>query len=251
MPRAVLLGFFAFALSVLLLIEAEAKTTPPEGLRENTPQIFALTNARLVLSPGNIIEKGTLVIREGVIEAVGAKAAIPADALVLDMKGKTIYPGLIDSYSDWGLPKPPQQRAGGPGRRQRAQAEQPEEPRGPRYWNPNVLAHQKANELFSPDEETAGKLREQGITAVLTVPTKGVFKGISTLVNLGQGKPNDLIVKPAVAQHLSFSANSFGDDYPNSLMGAIALIRQTFLDADWYRQAQAAWNRNPDWSVRK
>ncbi len=244
MLRAALGNFFVFVFFGFALVGAEQKTTPPEGLRENTPQVFALTNARLVLSPGNVIEKGNLVIREGVIEAVGANAAVPADAIVLDMKGKTIYPGLIDSYSDWGLPKPPQRTPGGFGRRQQAQ-QPPEEPRGPRYWNPNVLAHQKANELFSPDEEAAGKLREQGITTVLSVPTKGIFKGTSALVDLGEGKPNDLIVKPAVAQHITLQTNSMGDDYPNSLMGAIALVRQTFLDADWYRQAQAAWSRNP------
>src|SRR6476661_5785237 len=112
MARGILGSFFAFLLFGFSAIWAEPKTIPPEGLRENTPQVFALTNARLVLSPGNIVEKGMLVIREGVIEAVGAGAAIPADATVLDMKGKTIYPGFIDSYSDWGLPKPPQRGSG-------------------------------------------------------------------------------------------------------------------------------------------
>jgi len=245
MIRGILGRFFVFLLFGFSSVWAEPKTAPPEGLRENTPQVFALINARLVLSPGNTIEKGTLVIREGVIEAVGANVAAPSDATVLDMKGKTIYPGLIDSYSDWGLPKPPQRAPGDPGRRQQGQQPPQEEPRGPRYWNPNVLAHQKADELLSPDGEAAEKLREQGITTVLSVPTKGIFKGTSALVNLGAGKPNDLIVKPAVAQHISLQTNAMGDDYPNSLMGAITLVRQTFLDADWYRRAQATWSRNP------
>lgn len=245
MMRLIWGRFFVFLLFGYGLASAETGTVPPEGLRENTPQVFALTNARLVLSPGNTIEKGTLVIREGVIEAVGAAVTAPPDAIVLDMKGKTIYPGLIDSYSDWGLPKPPQRSPGGPGRRPQGQPQQQEEPRGPRYWNPNVLAHQKADKLFSADEEAAGKLREQGITTVLSVPTKGIFKGTSALINLGEGKPNDLIVKPAVTQHISLQINTMGDDYPNSLMGAITLVRQTFLDADWYRRAQATWSRNP------
>ncbi|HEU4437371.1 MAG TPA: amidohydrolase, partial [candidate division Zixibacteria bacterium] len=116
MRRVVLGSFFVLVLSGFSLAGAEPKTTPPEGLRENTPRVFALTNAKLVLSPGNTIEKGTLIIREGVIEAVGPHVTIPADATILDMKGKTIYPGLIDSYSDWGLPKPPQQASGGFGR---------------------------------------------------------------------------------------------------------------------------------------
>ncbi len=245
MVRSVWGSFFVFLLCVFSSLRAEPKTTPPEGLRENTPQVFALTNARLVLSPGRTIEKGTVVIREGIIEVVGANAAVPADATVLDMSGKTIYPGLIDSYTDWGLPKPPKRSAGGPGPGRQGQPQPQEEPRGPRYWNPNVLSHQKADKLFSPDGEAAEKLREQGITAVLSVPAKGIFKGTSSLINLGEGKPNDLIVKPAVAQHISLQTNSMGDDYPNSLMGAIALVRQTLLDADWYQKAQAAWSRNP------
>ncbi len=246
MIRGILGRFFAFGLFGFSLVWAEPKTTPPEGLRENTPQIYALTNVKLVLSPGNLVEKGTLVLREGVIEALGAAVAVPADATVLDMQGKTIYPGLIDSYTDWGLPKPPPRSPDGSGRRPpQGQPQAQEEPRGPRYWNPNVLAHQKADELFAPDAEAAEKLRQQGITTVLAVPTKGIFKGTSVLVNLGEGKPNDLIVKPAVAQHISLQTNSMSDDYPNSLMGAVALVRQTLLDVDWYRQAQAAWSRNP------
>lgn len=240
-----LLGFLLLGLS-FWLAQAEEKTVPPEGIRQNTPRVFALTGARLVLSPSSTIEKGTLVIRDGVIEALGANVSIPADATVLDRKGKTIYPGLIDSYSDWGLPKPPPRGPGGFGRReQQGQQQKPEEPRGPNYWNPNVKADQKAEELLAPDNEAAEKLRAMGITTVLAVPTKGIFKGTSALVNLGDGKPNDLLVKPAVAQHISLEVDNNGEGYPSSLFGAIALVRQTFLDADWYRKAQAVWARNP------
>lgn len=244
MKRFVLGSFFAFLFG-FSAVRADEKTTPPEGLRENTPQIFALTNARLVLSPGNVVEKGALVVRNGVIEAVGAAVTIPADATVLDMKGKTIYPGLFDSYSDWGLPKPPPRMPGGFGRRQPPPPPAPEATGGPRFWNPNVLAFQKAEAMLSPDSDAADKLRDQGITTVLAVPTKGIFKGTSALVDLGDAKPNDLIIKPSVAQHISLQVNFASDDYPNSLMGAITLIRQSFLDADWYRRAQAAWSRNP------
>jgi len=238
------LGYVFFGLS-FATAWAEEKTTPPEGIRENTPKVFAITGAKLVLAPGSVIDKGTLVVRDGVIEAVGANVAIPADATVFDMKGKTIYPGLIDSYSDWGLPKPPQRGPVGFGRReQQGPPQRQEEPRGPNYWNPNVKADQKAAELLVADNDAAEKLRGMGVTTVLSVPTKGNFKGTSALVNLGEGKANDLIVKPAVAQHISLETE-FGDNYPSSLFGAIALVRQTFLDADWYHKAQAVWARNP------
>src|SRR4051794_27813990 len=75
-------------------------TNPPNGLRVNTPQVHALVNARLQVSPEKALERGTIVMREGRIVAVGAEVAIPADAKVWDLAGKTIYAGFIDAYSE-------------------------------------------------------------------------------------------------------------------------------------------------------
>jgi imidazolonepropionase-like amidohydrolase len=155
----------------------------------------------------------------------------------------TIYPGLIDAYSDYGLPKPP---PSAPGRRQMQAEEQPAElQRGAQHWNKGVLANQKAAELFVPDPKSAEKLRGQGITAALIVPTKGLFKGTSALVSTGDGKANDQVIRPVVAQHILLGVPQGGDDYPGSLMGAIALIRQVLYDAEWYQKAQEAFAKNP------
>jgi imidazolonepropionase-like amidohydrolase len=78
-------------------------TVPPAGLREHTPSVTALTNARIVLGPGRVVRRGTLVIREGVITDVGANATPPADAVVRDMKGLTLYPGFIDANAEEGV----------------------------------------------------------------------------------------------------------------------------------------------------
>src|SRR5262245_48578449 len=101
----------ASRLSVLVcmmyvLWHASAGSAPPDtrpvaGLRDNTPAIHALTNARLVVAPGRVIEKGTIVIRDGIITAAGADLPVPADARVWDLAGKSIYPGLIDAYSEF------------------------------------------------------------------------------------------------------------------------------------------------------
>jgi hypothetical protein len=79
---------------------AAPDTRPPDGLRDGTPQVHALVGGRIVLAPGHVIESGTLVVRDGTIVAVGADVATPADARVWDLKGKTIYPGLIDAFSE-------------------------------------------------------------------------------------------------------------------------------------------------------
>src|SRR5512145_573929 len=97
-------------LSVLLILFWSAalvfaQTSPTDGMRDNTPKVHALTNARIVVAPGQVIEKGTVVVRNGVIEAAGATVSPPADARVWDLAGHTIYPGLIETYSNIGLPK--------------------------------------------------------------------------------------------------------------------------------------------------
>lgn len=227
-----------------ILIAAQEQTKPIEGLRDNPPKVFALTNAKIVQAPGKVIEKGTLIIRNGLIESVGANVKIPPDAQIVDLSGKVIYPGFIDLYTSYGMPK----------RRESAQMEgqQPgaqqvqETKKGADSWNPNVLSHKLAVDEFSPDQRDAERLRSQGFTVVLSVPNDGIFRGKSVLVTLADGKaPNDVVIKPVVAHHIAFIRGFGRDIYPNSLMGNIALIRQTFLDAQWYASAWDAFSKNP------
>ena len=67
------------------------------------PTVFAVRDARVVAEPGKVLPKATVVVRDGVIEAVGADVAVPADALPIDGKGLTVYPGFIDAMSTWGF----------------------------------------------------------------------------------------------------------------------------------------------------
>ncbi len=228
---------FAFLCAALA---AHAQTTPVEGIRQNTPAVHAFINARIIQSPGKVIEKGTLVIRDGIITAVGTGIAVPADARVWDLKGQFVYPGLIDSYSDYGVPKAPRPGAGEPRQREEQEAQ-----RGPEYWNKMVQAHNSAAELFAPDQKTAEKLRSQGFTSALIVPQRGIIKGQSAVVNLADGSPNDALVRQNVAHHIQLAGEPGHQGYPGSLMGIIAMIRQALYDADWYAKAHAAYAKNP------
>lgn len=228
---------------IILPPTTEAQTRPPVGIRQNTPTVNAFTNAKIIVSPGKVIAKGTLVIRNGVIEAIGDAVAVPADARVWDLSGMTIYPGLIDSYSDIGMPKKPQPAAGSRMFGGGGQTPSPE-PQGVKHWNDNVQSALNADEVFTPDDKSAEKMRGMGFTAALLVPQKGIFHGTSALFTLGEGSPSSLLVKPRIAQHIGFET-SFGEGYPNSLMGAIALVRQTFLDAQWQRTALQAAAQTP------
>ncbi|MFA5833796.1 MAG: amidohydrolase family protein [Bacteroidota bacterium] len=209
-------------------------TQPTEGIRKNTPAVHALKNLTIVQAPGKKIAKGIIVIRDGVIQSVGANIAIPADAREWDCTGMTAYAGMIDLYSDYGQSKP------------KVQGAQPEAQRGSNYWNPNVKADLSVSEIFFPETEAAEKLRAVGFTTVLSVPQNGVIKGSSVLVNLGDDAANTQVLRSHVFQHTNLAYQNVGDGYPDSHMGTIALIRQTFIDAKWYADAQKIYSKNPN-----
>ncbi len=239
--RMLLVGGFVLALVVLLDVPLWGQIAPPVGIRDNTPNVHALTGATIVTAPGKSIKDGTIVIRDGVIQAVGHGIPVPPDARVWDLKGMTIYAGFIDSYSDYGMPQR-QRPSFGQDRQQPPRA--PEVPTGPRHWNERVAASLKAAEIFTPDPKVSEKLRNAGFTSVVLVPQKGIFRGSDALINLGDSSINQSLVSIHSAQHVAFET-ARGDGYPNSLMGAIALIRQTMLDAQWYREALAASAKYP------
>ncbi|HUI63676.1 MAG TPA: amidohydrolase family protein, partial [Bacteroidota bacterium] len=236
--RSRLAGILAFAFIVPSFLHAQ--TAPAEGLRKNTPTVHAFIHARIVRAPGSVIDDGTLIIRNGIITAVG-NVKVPDDARIWDMKGLTLYPGLIESYSDYGMPKAP---APGSPREERAQA-QSVAIHGTPYWTDAVMSQQNAAELFVPDAKEASQLRSQGFTTALVVPTKGNFRGTSALVSLGEGRPNDLILRDRVAQHITLDVDYSRENYPSSLIGVIAMIRQVLLDAQWYREAHEAYAHDP------
>lgn len=206
---------------------APPSTAPVEGLRQNTPAVFALTNLRIITEPGKSIDKGTVVVRDGVIEAVGPEVKPPADARVIDLAGKTAYAGLIDAYSETTIAANPR-LIGSP------------------HWNPEVSPQFNVAEHFTIDEANNVKLRGQGITARLVAPGTRIIKGQSIVVSTGSTDPTRMILKSGVAQHfrLTVGSGTSRDNYPNSPMGAVALARQSLLDADWYAKAWAAWKGN-------
>ena len=210
-----------------------AQISPPLGLRENKPGVYALTNAKIVTSPGKVIRKGSLVIRDGIIESVGAKINIPKDATVLDMSGMTLYPGLIESYSNIGIPEIKKDK------------KSDKKNRGSKHWNENVTPELRGSELYTTDSKKLKEYRKLGFTTALSVPREGIFKGSSVLLNLGDNESAENILKSNVNQHVTFSKKKDVSGYPTSLMGSISLIRQTFYDVQWYKKAMSAYAKKP------
>jgi imidazolonepropionase-like amidohydrolase len=204
-----------------------ADGTPPfAGLRENTPTVHALVGARIVTAPGAVIEQGTIVLREGVITHVGAEVAIPADARRHDLAGRTIYPGLFDAYSEFAPGREALQTAG-----------------GAPYWNGEVVPQYRVAAHFRSVAGDNAKWRSQGVALRLAAPAHRVIKGTSAVVDTGDGDGAQSILLDDVALHLRLNPETRrrGEDgYPGSPMGAVALVRQAFYDADWHRRAWQA-----------
>lgn len=218
-----------FAVSILLPAMAFSQTSPIDGIKDNTPSVHALTNATVVISPGNVLQNATLVVRNGVIESVGVNNTPPADARVWDMSGKMVYPGFIDSHSDVGHAEP------------RVELEL-----GSQSWNPNLRAHLSATNEYDVENDGSDDLRSQGFTAALSVPALGIFRGSTSVVSLSEGPVAERIVKDNVTQAVNIDRSwDFGFTYPTSSIGVIALIRQTLYDAEWHKQAHETYRDNP------
>ncbi len=245
--------FGGIALPSFALAASSPTTAPVEGLRDATPRVHALVGGRVVVSPTETVENGTVVVRDGLIEAVGADIPVPADARVWDVHGRTIYAGFIESESSLFLPAA--WRSGGAARRE-GDSETPapaappaavtptgpaEAAAGARAWNPRVTSERLAHRALVADDRGAEALRKLGFALAHVVPARGVFRGQSALVGLGRGGFNRTVVRNTVAQPLAFEHGGFGgvSTYPVSLMGVSALLRQTLLDAQWYGEVQA------------
>jgi len=218
-------------IATLLLIPAMAlsQISPVDGIKDNTPAVHALTNAMVVVSPGNVLQNATLVIRDGIIVSVDENITPPADARVWDMTGKTIYPGFIDSHSDVGHDEP------------RVDIET-----GSQSWNPNLRAHLSAVNEYKIENDGSDELRSQGFTTALSVPPLGIFRGSTSVVSLSEGPGARRIAKRDVKQAVNIDrSRDFGFTYPTSSLGVIALIRQTFYDADWHARAHKTYRSNP------
>jgi imidazolonepropionase-like amidohydrolase len=203
---------------------------------------IAIHNARVIPVAGPVIERGTVVLRNGLIEAVGADVAPPADAWVIEADGLTVYPGLIDALSTLGIPDAAPAATGGGGRGGQAPTAQapPASPpaRGPED-RPMTTSWIRAADLVRPSDRRLESARAAGFTTAVTFPNRGIFAGQGAIVDLGGETPGQMIVADNAGQYVSLATTpGFGNGFPNSLMGVIAYVRQVYLDAEHYRAAK-------------
>jgi len=214
---------------------------PAAHAQGGEPQFFAIRGAKVFPVSGPPIEGATVVISRGVITAIGKDAAIPPEAWVTDGKGLHVYPGLVDAFSDVGIPAAPPASGEGGGPRRGAQ----EQARGPQD-RPASTPWRSGAEEVSLSDKRVETWRSGGFTTVICAPKGGFFPGQAAVLSLAGERAGDLVVKTPVAIPLSFQASGgFGGGFPDSLLGILSYIHQVWLDTDWSVKAQAMYEKNP------
>lgn len=239
-----------------VLLQAQ-ETFPVNGVADKREGCYAFTNATIVKDAQNTISNATMVIRDGKIVALGSSGVtIPKDAVIIDCKDKYIYPSFIDIYTDYGIATPTRDGAGGRGAggfNFNAPAQITSNTKGAYGWNQAIKPETDASKVFAVDEAKAKALRESCFGTVLTHVKDGIARGTGTVVTLANDNENLVMVKEKASAHYSFSKGTSTQSYPSSVMGSIALLRQTYLDAQWYKNKPAkeginlslqAWNEN-------
>jgi imidazolonepropionase-like amidohydrolase len=251
-------AIFFFAVTAVAPAAPPSTEILPPGYRPVPPGVHALVGANVVVKPGKALTNATVIIRDGLIESVGADAKVPADARVWEMKGLTVYAGFIDPYLTLGAKTPekpatPADEESGSDFTAAGSIRffglnpQTRETPGPGYEVSQVTPERRVAQAFAPDSKALEKLREIGFTAGNVVPEKGVIRGTSAFALLGDMEPNRAVIKPDVFQHISLATERRGPGggYPGSLMGIIAVVRQSFFDAQHYALVQADYSKHP------
>ena len=238
----------------LTLVEAGRAEILPPGNRAVPPGTHALVGGKVVVRPGQMLSNATVIIRDGLIEMVGTNVAVPPGARVWDMKGMTIYAGFIDPYLTLASNSP----AGGG-------HEESDTLRAGRFFglpvgkldpgNPGpgselsaVTPEHRVAEGIAPDPKYLAAMREIGFTVGNIVPERGIIRGTSALIALSDSNPNDAVIRPDVFQHVVFATEGRPEgmgEYPQSLMGMISAIRQSFYDAQHDALERRTYEQSP------
>lgn len=210
----------------ILTASAVAQGPPHNGPRPVDPGWYALENARIVAAPGREIARGTIVLRDGLITAVEVGKGAPKGATAIDCTGLTIYPGLIEPFFATDVPGL-------------------DEDTTDQHWNAMVQPQRNALDGALIGKDDRKSLRSLGFTIASAVPSGGILKGSNATILLNE--PSDT-EPPYVVANRTYAVASLQTNrggYPNSEMGAIALLRQSLSDAQWYLRCQTAAAKDP------
>ncbi|MFS4469357.1 amidohydrolase family protein [Maribacter sp. 2210JD10-5] len=205
-----------------------------DGVKSKNNNYTAFTNAKIYVTPTQIIEKGTLLIQNGKVVSSGSTISLPKNTIIVDVAGKSIYPSFIDAYSKFGVEQPERKPGGG-----RSPQYEPE--REGFYWNDHIMPENSAIAHFKYDDKSAKELRKAGFGVVNSHIHDGIARGTGVLIALNaEGTDANRILEDKSGQYFSLTKSvTKKQSYPTSLMGALALLRQMYSDAEWYAKGNS------------
>ncbi|MBC6111044.1 amidohydrolase family protein [Pedobacter fastidiosus] len=245
MKKILLAIVLVFSTTILF---AQQSTFPVNGSFDTRPGMYAFTNATIVVNANQTLTNATLLIKGQTIQAVGAGLAVPKGYVIIDLKGKFVYPSLVDAFTSYGLPEAatPVRGFGGGGGGGTRQSIFVSTKKGAFGWNEAIRPETQVKTIFSVDSKKADELRKVGFGSVNVINRDGIARGTSAAVTLNEGSDNNVFLKDQTAANYSFNKGTSSNDYPTSLMGSIALLRQTYYDSQWYGKQKDEYNISLD-----
>ena len=231
----IIFSFLALILSSLVVAQ---ETFPTNGVKNTFEPVHAFTNAQIIWAPGQTLSNANLLVQGDRILAVDSITTIPTHAIIHDMDGDYIYPSFIELYSEYGIPHKEKVKW-------KPQPQYQSSKSGAVSWNEAIHPEVEAHNLFKHNEKSANSYRKAGFGTVLTHQQDGIARGSGLLTTLGIDSEHTTVLNGNASAHYSFIKGSSRQKYPSSLMGSIALLNQTYLDAEWYEQApKGEYNRS-------
>jgi imidazolonepropionase-like amidohydrolase len=204
-----------------------------ESVQNKNQNFTALINAKIYVTPRQVIEKGTLLIQNGKVVSSGKDIVIPKNSIIVNLEGKTIYPSFIDMYTNFGVEKP---RSTGP----MVRGALYDTKKSGYYWNEHLRAEVNAFDTFKYDETKAEEFLKAGFGVVGTHVPDGIARGTGSLIALNNFDKGGRLIAPKVTNHFGFTRSAISaQSYPSSLMGMMALLRQMYHDMDWYKKGNS------------
>jgi imidazolonepropionase-like amidohydrolase len=235
-PRRLL---FALSLAAAAFFGAAPRLHAQGG----EPAYFAIKNVTVVPVSGPRLESATVIVARGVITAVARDAAIPEEAWVIDGTGLTVYPGLVDSFTDVGITPTPAPAHGASESSPRPVSRGPED-------RPSATPWRDAADEASLTDKRVETWRNAGFTTVVSAPKGGIFPGQAAVLDLAGERNGDMVVKSPVAIPVSLQPLSGFSNFPGSLMGSLSYVRQVWLDTEWSAKAEAIYEKSPRGTAR-
>lgn len=224
---------FVFAMLLTTRVQSQNYFPNNESVQSKNENYTAFINAKIYVTPTQIINKGTLLIQKGKVISAGTTIPIPKNTIVVNLDGKTIYPSFIDLYTSFGIEKP---KSTSP----MSRGQLYDTKRAGYYWNENIRSEVNAFENYKYDTSKAEEFLKSGFGVVGTHVQDGIARGTGTLIALNNFDNSKRLLANKITNHFGFTRSALTtQSYPSSLMGMMALIRQMYFDMDWYKKGNS------------